>query len=120
MPLRTCTATTFAASSNFTQFGMGFSTDAVGGTTDSLFIGGGQAVGSMSTLAKLDTGTFMPTTLGNINGWPELTGTGDAKLWGFFPGLNGATPLVAQINKTNAQLGTTFNASMLSGNPEDW
>jgi hypothetical protein len=117
---RSCVATSFHASNAFTQFGMGFSTDVVGGTTDSLFIGGGLTVGTTSTLAKLDTSSFTPTTLGQINGWPELTGTGDAKLWGFFPGVGGATPFVAEINKTNAHLDTTFDASILGGNPEDW
>lgn len=115
-----CTPTAFNGGSTFHNFGMGFSTDTAGGTTDSLFIAGGAAVGATSQLAHLDVGSFGAAALGMVNGWPELTGTGDAKLWGFFPGVNAATPFVAQLDKTDAHLGTTFDASSIAGDPHDW
>jgi len=40
------------------NFGMGFSTEIAGGTTDTLFIAGGQTVGTMSKLARLDVSSF--------------------------------------------------------------
>ncbi len=118
----TCTATSFQASLSFTQFGMGFSSDTAGGATDTLFIAGGPSVGSSSTLAHVDVGTFQPSPVGNINGWPELTGTGDAKLWGFFPQVDtsGPAPLVAQLDKTNAHFLTMYEADILGGNANDW
>jgi hypothetical protein len=91
------------------------------GTSDSLFIAGGQSVAmGMATLGKLDTSSFQPTTLGPIDGWPELTGTGDAKLWAFFPGLNSATPKIAELDKANGQLHTTYEAGILGGSPTAW
>jgi hypothetical protein len=116
-----CVPTSFQASAAFTQFGMGFSTDAPGGTTDTLFIAGGQSVGvGSATLGRLDTSSFQPSPLGGLDGWPELTGTGDAKLWAFFPGLNMATPYIAQLDKMNGQLGTKYEAGILGGTPNTW
>ena len=84
-------------------FGMGFSTDAAGGTTDSLFIAGGAGpgVGTTSQLARLDIGTFQPNNRGTLTGWPELTGTGNAELWGFFPQTGGTGARIAKLDKTN-------------------
>lgn len=102
------------------QYGMGFSTDQVGGTTDTLFIAGGSGpppMSSTSTLARLDTGTFQPMSLGSMSGWPELTGTGSAELWGFFPGT---APRIAQLNKANGSAIRTFTPAMLAGTPTAW
>jgi hypothetical protein len=115
-----CTATAFAQSDGFTQFGMGFSTDLAGGAVDTLFVAGGQAIGAQASLGTLDLGTFNAVPVGTIGGWPELTGTGDAKLWGFFPDLSGGTPYVAQIDKATAHLGTTYMAGILGGDPDAW
>jgi hypothetical protein len=117
-----CTATAFNpnAGHNFKQFGMGFSTDAVGGLTDRLFIAGDATFGTTARLAQLSTTTLVPAPLGTLDGWPELTGTGDAKLWGFFPETNGSTPKVAQLDKTNGGLGVTFPLPTLAGQPHAW
>ncbi|MBK7863483.1 MAG: hypothetical protein IPJ65_33755 [Archangiaceae bacterium] len=116
-----CTKTAFAASTSYKLFGMGFSADAVGGTTDTLFISGGLGTTSTPKLARLDVNTFMPSTVGNIVGWPELTGTGDAQLWGFFPDTGvGTAPFVARIDKTTGAYPTTFPAGELQGMAEGW
>ena len=114
-----CTRTGFMplAGHTFKAFGMGFSSNSAGSTSDTLYIAGGPAVSGSSQLATLNTSTFQPSTVGSLTGWPELTGTGDAKLWGFFPS---STPVVAQINKTDGTLGTTFSADSLAGNPNAW
>lgn len=115
-----CTKTTFAAANGhpFAFFGMGFSADAVGATTDTLFIAGGLSYSSGSaTLARLNTATWQPSTVGQLSGWPELTGTGNAELWGFFPS---ASPKVAKIDKTTGTLGTTFTPSSIAGTPRSW
>ena len=46
---------------------------------------GRHATSTTSTLATLDTTSFTATTVGTVTGWPELTGNGNAELWGWFP-----------------------------------
>src|SRR5260221_9704374 len=120
-----CTKTSYAAQLGLVQFGMGFSTDTVGGNTDHLFIAGGAAVqtGTTSKLATLDTGTMMASSVGQVTGWPELTGNANAELWGFFPDINGSTtPRVEQINKASGApvAGKTYMESTLSGMAMAW
>jgi hypothetical protein len=97
-------------------FGMGFSTDAAGGTTDSLFIAGGAGpgIGSTSTLARLDIGTFQPNNRGTLTGWPELTGTGNAELWGFFPQSGTTGARIAKLDKTTGAALQTFPETSLN------
>jgi hypothetical protein len=117
-----CTATSFDSNAGhgFAQFGMGFSTDVAGGTTDTLFIGGGLYLGPIATLARLNVNTFTPVPLGDVAGWPELTGTGDAKLWGFLPSVSGSVPSVVQLSKTNATVVKSFPAGTLTGHADSW
>ncbi|MFO0676013.1 MAG: hypothetical protein U0169_05730 [Polyangiaceae bacterium] len=83
-----CTKTTFEPKPlGFgAQFGMGFATDTDGGTEETLYI---SDIGSGRGLAKVDTKTFAVTPVGAPSGAlatapAELTGTGDARLYGFF------------------------------------
>jgi hypothetical protein len=102
---------------------MGFSTDQVGGTADTLFISGGTdpSDNPTSKLAKLDMTSFQPTPIATVTGWPELTGTGNAELWGFFPARPGYTMArVLQVNKTNGSVSKTLLLSDLNGAPADW
>ena len=106
-----------------TKFGMGFSTDQVGGTADTLFIAGGSSPdsGTTSTLAKVDMGSLQPTKLGTVTGWPELTGTGSAELWGFSPANPGWTSArVMQIDKVTGSALRTFTMGDLNGAPNAW
>jgi hypothetical protein len=101
------------------KFGMGFSTDQIGRTTDTLFISGGSGpTASTSTLARLDMGTFQPTTAGTVTGWPELTGTGKAELWGFFPSTSNAR--IVQLDKTSGAVLRTLPLSTLKGDAKAW
>ena len=119
-----CTKTSWASSNGLMQFGMGFSTDQPGGTTDTLFVAGGtqptSGTPTSATLAKLDTGSMSAQTVGTVAGWPELTGTGLAELWGWFPDPN--NPRVEQIDKTSgaAVPGKTYPLASLKGNPMAW
>lgn len=112
-----CTQSTWArGTSGLSKYGMGFSTDAVGGTTDTLFISGGASVSdSISKLNRLDLTSFQPSFLGNVTGWPELTGTGSAELWGFFP--SSTSSRIAQLSKTNGSEVRAFSESTLN-NPD--
>ena len=100
-----CSATTFASGQQgFNEFGMGFVSNAAGATDETLFIGGGSAVGmGASYLGTLDITNFMVMRGSGINGDPELTGTGTAQLWGFFPvTANNDMARVSMLDKMSA------------------
>lgn len=115
-----CGSTTWSTQLGLTQFGMGFSTDAVGGTADTLYVAGGPGGVTVptSTLARLDVTSMQAQSVGTVQGWPELTGTGNAELWGFFPNTGGAR--VEKIDKTTGAAGTTYQAAALAGEPRAW
>jgi len=118
-----CTRTTWASQQGLLMFGMGFSTNTAGGTDDTLFVAGGSdETVNTSKLATLSTASFAAMPVGNVTGWPELTGTGNAELWGWFPSnANGtSTPRVEQINKTSGIAMKTFPLTSLTGIPMAW
>lgn len=101
-----CTATSFVPGQHgFSTFGMGFSADAPGSAAETLFVSD-SAAGSGSTqgLAKIDVSTLVLTPVGPydaIAARAELTGTGDARLFGAFEG----SPYdVAEIEKSTAHI----------------
>ena len=114
-----CTKTAFQTDVTYRVFGMGFSTDAPGATTDTLFIAGGQVVTASSKLGRLNMSSFAATPTADLTGWPELTGTGNAELWGFFP-TGAANPFVARIDKTSGVFSPTFSAPSLAGTASSW
>jgi hypothetical protein len=71
-------------------FGMGFVTDGPKATTETLFVAAGAFGTRTKTLARLDTAQLPPTwrpvaTLETDGHHPELTGTGDGRLFAYFP-----------------------------------
>lgn len=98
----------------FSTFGMGFVSDAPGSLKEHLFIAG---LGNRE-LGVVDTRLLNLKVVGNLNGNPELTGNGNAQLWGFFP--EAQMPRVAQLDKAKATEGKTFKLAMLAGNPTAW
>ena len=118
-----CEATSFTPLSSMLEFGMGFSTDTMGGTTDKLFIAGSNSVSTTANakLATLDATTFVTTPVpnGTIAGSPELTGNGNAELWAFFP--DATNPKIEQINKgTGAAISPAPLPQALKGDPAAW
>jgi hypothetical protein len=117
-----CTKSTWTSQQGLVAFGMGFSTDVVGGTSDSLFVCGGSALGpaagGTSKLATLSTTTLQATPVGDVQGWPELTGNANAELWGFFP--DATAPKVARLDKGNGGAQQTFPLPELAGEPTAW
>jgi hypothetical protein len=91
-----------AYSSGSRTFGMGFVSDEPGGKTEKLFIA---ANDSSHALAYIDTKAATPTAQGvgvieasrGMN--PELTGTSEAKLFGFFPVDDGEPSFVQEIDR---------------------
>jgi hypothetical protein len=89
----------------FAQVGMGFSTDMVGGTAETLYLdgigGGGLAKVNMATMTVVKIGLFSndPKLTGQS---AELTGTGDARLFGYFTTFPYVR--VAQLDKGNANI----------------
>ena len=113
-----CTKSAWAPQSGLQQFGMGFSTDAAGGSTDTLFIAGGSGpTQPTSQLAKLSTASFQAQPVGTVQGWPELTGTGTAELWGFFP--DASNPRIVQLDKQNGMARKTYPLT-IAGMPTAW
>lgn len=98
---------------NMELFGMGFLTDASGGNTEKLYLGGGDAMATPGgTLAHLDPASPASATAtgtlpndGELS--PELTGTGAAEFFGFFPGVS--TAFVVQLDKNSgAEVGAKW------------
>jgi hypothetical protein len=109
-----CTGTGFRpGQSGFTTFGMGFSTDAPGGTSEHLFVSG-DGLG----LATIDTTSLALTPIANydaLGSRAELTGTGDARLFGAFEG----TPyVVAGIDKATAHITSQAPQTPISYPPD--
>lgn len=116
-----CTKTTFAPQNNVAKFGMGFVSNTSGSRDETLFISGSDFGSSLTTTKFGTIGTTPPYTvnvIGTLSGAPEITGTGDAKLWAFFPNL--ATPQVARLDKASGAKVQTFNATSLGGDPLAW
>lgn len=118
-----CTATSFQPLSSMLGFGMGFSTDTMGGSTDKLYVAGSNTAATTSTsqLATIDTTTFQITTIpgGTIQGSPELTGNANAELWAFFPDAN--NPKIQGVNKmTGAAITPAPLPQQLKGEPAAW
>jgi hypothetical protein len=103
-------------------FGMGFVSDEPGGTQETLYVAGGlQALIASGTasLAVIDTASLALTRVGQVPQWPELTGTGLAELWGFFP--ESTPPTVQMIDKLTGSVSNTYNLTPLdTGQTEAW
>jgi len=105
---KTCTKTAFQAGQHgFQTFGMGFSANGSGATTDTLFVTDDelQTPSSNQGLAMIDTSSLMLTPVAQydqlVGEEAELTGTGDGRLFGAF---EGSPYTVAEIDKTTAHV----------------
>jgi hypothetical protein len=105
-----CESTTFTPNqAGFELFGMGFVSDEEGSDAETLYIAGGSSVSigsGSSTLGTIDA-RLAVTAIANLPGWPELTGTGEGELWGFFPDT--VPPSVRQIDKATGATPIVFD-----------
>ena len=107
-----CQATGFSkGQEDFELFGMGFVAESAGSSQERLWIAG-TTVWDMSydiigDLGYIDTETLEVTRVGSLPtgapNSPELTGTGNGNLFGFYPGSSRISSQVARINKDNAR-----------------
>jgi hypothetical protein len=119
------TASVTLPSASWYRLGMGFSSDVAGGTTETLYVAGTGTFGSANSpgLGKIDLSTFTLSPIGQFTGdskltgqSAELTGTGDARLFGFFT----TTPVrVAQLTKTSGAVMTDWPVSGVQ-TPNAW
>jgi len=115
-----CTATAWMPQGTVARFGMGFVSDTPGSSDETLYVSGSPLTGSLNTttFGTLNTTSFQFSALGALSGAPELTGSGDAKLFAFFP--NVSPPRVSQLDKGNGTALTTYEAPTLAGRPLAW
>jgi hypothetical protein len=90
-----CQATSFAPQHGFSTFGMGFVSDTPGSPAETLYVCGYELTQTGHDkglgLAKIDVRNMALTPIADFTGalrgiGAELTGTGDARLFGFFEG----------------------------------
>jgi hypothetical protein len=116
----------------FELFGMSFVSDAAGSDAETLFVAGGAASiaspfsNGASDLGRIDTSSFAAVNVGAIapqSGQrnPDLTGTGNGELWGFFPATGlFAHGAVAQIDKVTRARLQSFDLPAESGIIDAW
>jgi hypothetical protein len=109
-----CKPTSINLGAGWFRLGMGFSSDAAMGAAEKLFITGTGDVagGSSPGLGRIDLGTNSVVPLGQFTGAlagqnAELTGTGDARLFGFFTTSPVEVAEIDKVNKPGAILKTT-------------
>jgi hypothetical protein len=100
-----CTATPFAVGQNgFQTFGMGFASD-FGGAAERLYVSDNDFDGTLRGLGFIDTMTFQLSFLGPFGAdirRSELTGTGDGRLFAFWPdNVAGNGAHLTELNKAN-------------------
>lgn len=126
-PIAAWNASQMVGGTTFKLFGMGFAANAPSSTDETLFIGGGPSVGGTSSLGNINMQTFAITRIADFNSqWPEMSGTGDAKLWAFIPQTTATNvdAKIIEVNKTSgAALQTITSTGMYAipqGQAEAW
>lgn len=107
-----CKATGYhVGSSGDVTFGMGFATDAAGAKTEKLYIAANRAPSDLSfidTTAEPPVAHRVATIEASQASHPELTGTSEGRLYGFYP-VEGGTSFVQEIDKrSGAAVGTRW------------
>ena len=117
-----CAATPFVrGEGGFELFSQGFVSNSKGGSDETLFISGGPYFDtgpSDARLGTLDLKTLAVTQVGDVAGWPEPTGTGDAELWAYY--CNTSPPRVSRVDKKTGAEASAFDLPALPANPMAW
>lgn len=117
----TCVATSYVADQRGLElFGMAFSANEIGGNSETLFVAGGRAdtlTATPAAFASLSVPDLQTSLLGMLDeSIPELTGTGNAEVWGFFPA---ADPMVVRkLDRADGHTLSEFDVSAIDvGSP---
>lgn len=118
-----CTASGYMANQmGFSTFGMGFASDSTGSRSETLYVGNNQ--GGTRGLGRIDPSALMLAKFADfppgVAASPEMTGTGAAELYGYFPSELGNQHMIVRINKTSGQFDTTWQLDPLPGTPSAW
>jgi hypothetical protein len=118
-----CSPTSWVkGSGGYQLFGMGFVADSPGSNSEKLYIAGGPASAlETGDLGYIDPGTYGVSTVGPLPSAeysPELTGTGDAELYAYYPGS--FSTFVARVDRATGQNAQTWNLPALSGSVMAW
>jgi hypothetical protein len=120
-----CQATNFVpGQQGFELFGMGFVVDEQGGNTEKLYVSGGPAIDlstGASDLAFIDPATMALTSVAPLPSGeysPELTGTGNAELYGYYPGS--LQTRVSRFNRATGVAEQSWNLPSLNGSVSAW
>lgn len=109
-----CTKMAWSSPNNLKVFGMGFSSDQPGGDAETLYINGGLTQTQASfTLAAVNPNDMSTMVLGPEPALAEMTGNGNAELWGFYP--TGTTAKVIRFDKATGTPAMTFDEPSLAG-----
>ena len=107
------------------EFGMGFSTDTAGGSTDTLFVSGGpDSSPARRRQRRRSRRSISPTSPRRRSARslarPSSPAPASAELWGWFP--DASAPRIEKLDKTNGSALTTYQSSLssLAGTPMDW
>lgn len=124
-----CTASGYVPEAGgMALFGMGYVSDAPGSEMEKLYIvGGGRSAEPNGKLAYVDTHAmqYTPQQTGTITAGsdysPELTGTGEGKLYGFYPRISGSASYIQEIDKASgAPVGAAWNMEPLGDQIRAW
>jgi len=117
-----CTATSYKSQPDFELFGMAFVADGLNSSGEQLFIATDYRNGGPSVLATIDSASLVPTVVGKLEPFeqlsPELTGTREGRLFGFFPGLGKA--VVAALDKESGKTLKTWYVPPSGGEVSAW
>jgi hypothetical protein len=119
-----CQATSFQAGQHgISSFGMGFVFDPLTGV-DTLYIAGGDSASDskQSPLATVSFPSLVVTPVGNTDGDPELTGTGDGTLWSFYPSETSPTGMatLARLNPATGATLESYTYKDMNGYANNW
>ncbi len=118
-----CSASDWVADAGgFELFGMGFVSDETGSETETLYIAGG-LVGELAggRIAGVDPDTLQVAPVGPVPAAeysPELTGTGEARFYAYFPGQNDS--FVAELSKVDGGIVQRWDLPPLGGTVRAW
>lgn len=112
-----CAPTSFSgASAGFSKFGMGFVSDGPQSETETLYVAGGATISADVRLASVNLGALSVRPIGSLPAGPELTGTGDGELYGFFA-LTRPPTIQGLDRATGASISTLGLSELADPNP---